>query len=63
MVVVNPAAGQAAPDLKLLNRIIHEAGLEWEMEITNTFGDGTRQAARAVAKGAAWWRPAAGMER
>jgi YegS/Rv2252/BmrU family lipid kinase len=52
MVVANPAAGQAAPDLKLLNRIIHEAGLEWELEITNTFGDGTRQAARAVANGA-----------
>jgi diacylglycerol kinase (ATP) len=52
MVIVNPAAGQAAPDLKLFNRIIHQAGLEWEVEITNTFGDGMRQAAKAVSGGA-----------
>jgi YegS/Rv2252/BmrU family lipid kinase len=52
MVIVNPAAGQSAVDLKLLNRVIHQAGYEWEVEITNTFGDGTRLAARAVAGGA-----------
>jgi len=52
LVVVNPAAGQATPDLKLLNRTIHQAGMEWEVEITNTFGDGARLTARAVAEGA-----------
>jgi len=53
MVIVNPAAGPAAPDLKLLNKIIHQAGMEWDVEITNTFGDGARLAAKAVAGGAA----------
>jgi diacylglycerol kinase (ATP) len=52
MVIVNPAAGQVAPDLKLFNKVIHQAGLEWELEVTNTFGDGARLAARAVAGGA-----------
>lgn len=52
LVVVNPAAGQLSPDLKMLNRAIHAAGWDWEVEVTNTFGDGGRLAARAVAGGA-----------
>jgi diacylglycerol kinase (ATP) len=53
MVVVNPAAGQGNPNLKAFNRIIHEAGMDWEVEVTNEFGDGARLAARAVSSGAA----------
>ena len=52
MVVVNPAAGQFSPDLKAFNRIIHGAGMDWELEITNGLGDGGKLAARAVAEGA-----------
>lgn len=52
MVVVNPAAGQAGPDLKSFNRIIHAAGMDWEVEVTNSFGEGGKLAARAVADGA-----------
>jgi len=52
LVVVNPAAGQLGPDLKLLNRIIHAAGWDWEVQVTNAMGDGGRAAARAVSAGA-----------
>jgi len=52
MVVVNPAAGQFSPDLKAFNRIIHGAGMDWEVEVTNAFGEGGKLAARAVAAGA-----------
>lgn len=51
-VIINPAAGQVVPDLRRMNRIIHSAGMEWELEITNTFGDGARIASKAVAEGA-----------
>jgi diacylglycerol kinase (ATP) len=51
-VVVNPAAGQASPDLKVMNRIFHQAGYDWKMEITNDFGDGARIARKAVEGGA-----------
>ncbi len=51
-VIINPAAGQVVPDLRHMNRIIHDADMEWELEITNTFGDGARIASRAVANGA-----------
>ena len=52
MVVVNPAAGQFSPDLKLMNRIIHAAGWDWEVGVTNAFGEGGRLAARAAETGA-----------
>jgi YegS/Rv2252/BmrU family lipid kinase len=52
MVVVNPSAGQGNPDLRLFNRIFHEAGYDWEMHNTNDFGDGERLAREAVRAGA-----------
>jgi diacylglycerol kinase (ATP) len=52
LVVVNPAAGQLGPDLRLLNRIIHAAGWDWEVQVTNSMGDGGRAAQRAVSAGA-----------
>lgn len=52
MVIINPAAGQASPDLKAFNRIIHAAGFDWEVEVTNSFGDGGRLATWAVSNGA-----------
>lgn len=52
-VILNPASGQGTPDLRLFNRIIHGAGYEWDIEITNDWGDGARLARRAAAEGAA----------
>jgi diacylglycerol kinase (ATP) len=52
MVVLNPAAGQGTPDLRLINRVIHDAGYDWEVEVTNQFGDGARLARHAVERGA-----------
>jgi YegS/Rv2252/BmrU family lipid kinase len=52
MVIVNPAAGQASPDLRLINRTFRDAGYYWKVEITNQFGDGARFARHAVRGGA-----------
>ena len=52
MVIINPAAGQQGPDLKVMNRIIQSAGWDWEVEVTNSFGEGALLAARAVSGGA-----------
>jgi len=49
---VNPIAGQGSPDLRLLNRTFHEAGYDWDVVVTNRFGDGARLAREAVRSGA-----------
>lgn len=51
MFLINPASGQHSPDLRILNRMIHEVDWEWEMQVTNRFGDGTRLAREAVERG------------
>jgi YegS/Rv2252/BmrU family lipid kinase len=51
-VVINPAAGQGAPILAIINKVFQEAGLEWEVSITKQAGDAFRQAQAAVASGA-----------
>ena len=57
MFLMNPASGQHSPDLRILNRMIHEVDWEWEMQVTNRFGDGTRLAREAVERGIRWsWR-------
>jgi diacylglycerol kinase (ATP) len=50
-VVVNPAAGQVSPNLKVLNTFFHKAGWDWEMGITREMGDGHQLAERAVERG------------
>lgn len=50
-IVINPAAGQDRPILGILNRVFHEAGVEWDISITKKAGDAYHQAQEAVARG------------
>lgn len=49
-VILNPAAGQDEPALKVFNRIFREAGYGWDVRITQQAGDATRLAKEAVAE-------------
>ena len=51
-VIVNPAAGPPQPVLHSLNHVFREAGMRWDVSITQEPGDGTRLARKAVEKGA-----------
>lgn len=51
-VVVNPASGQNEAILNTINDIFHPAGVSWSVSVTNTYGDGNRQARQAVEDGA-----------
>ncbi|MCL7453052.1 MAG: diacylglycerol kinase family lipid kinase [Anaerolineae bacterium] len=51
-VIINPAAGQPEPILPVLNTVFQEAGVEWEVAVTQELGDGTRLAEEAVRAGA-----------
>lgn len=50
-VIINPAAGKDEPILNTLNDVFHAAGVEWDVSITHKFGDATRLAKEAVARG------------
>ncbi len=50
-VVINPAAGQDEPILNVLNRIFHQAGVDWDVSLTHKSGDAARLAAEAAASG------------
>lgn len=50
--IINPAAGQDQPILKVLNAALQAAEVEWEVFITKAAGDGQRMAQEAVAAGA-----------
>lgn len=50
-VIINPAAGKDEPILNVLNDVFHSAGVEWDVSITHKFGDATRLAKEAVARG------------
>jgi YegS/Rv2252/BmrU family lipid kinase len=52
VVVANPAAGQAPFDVKALNTIFGEVGIEWDVEFTKQAGDAFRLAQAAAARGA-----------
>lgn len=52
MMIINPASGQGSPDLRLYNRILLGAGYNWQVEVTNNFGDAARLARGAVRGGA-----------
>lgn len=51
-VVVNPAAGQDQPILKILNTTLQAAGVDWDVLITKEAGDARRLAQEAVTAGA-----------
>jgi diacylglycerol kinase (ATP) len=50
-VILNPAAGQNSPLLKTFNRVFHDAGYQWDIRLTNQFGDGQLHARRAIQEG------------
>lgn len=50
-VILNPAAGQDEPALKVFNSIFREAGYGWDVRITQQAGDATRLAREAVDDG------------
>ncbi|MGD0005425.1 MAG: diacylglycerol kinase family protein [Anaerolineaceae bacterium] len=50
-VILNPAAGQNSPLLKTFNRVFHEAGYQWDIRLTNQFGDGQHHARQAIQEG------------
>ena len=51
-VVVNPAAGQPQPILHTLNQVFGEAGVRWDVSVTQEPGDGIRLAREALQRGA-----------
>ncbi|MFV9503760.1 MAG: YegS/Rv2252/BmrU family lipid kinase [Oscillochloridaceae bacterium umkhey_bin13] len=51
MAIVNPVAGIERPILRPLNRVMREAGLDWDLAITKQGGDARRFAADAAADG------------
>ncbi|MDO8881113.1 MAG: diacylglycerol kinase family lipid kinase [Coriobacteriia bacterium] len=50
-IVINPAAGQPQPVLSILNDTLGEAGLEWDVAVTHTSGDGFAAARQAADEG------------
>ena len=50
-VVINPASGKGQPVLKLLNDVCRAHGVEWDISLTRQYGDATRQAKEAIARG------------
>ena len=50
-IIINPASGQDEPILNVLNSVFHPTDIEWEVSITHKFGDATRFAKEAVARG------------
>lgn len=51
-VIVNPAAGQDEPVLNALNDAFRDAPLEWDISLTQKFGDGAKLAKQAIDDGA-----------
>jgi diacylglycerol kinase (ATP) len=51
-VVINPASGQPQPILHTLNRVFREAGVDWDISLTQESGDAERLARQAAASGA-----------
>lgn len=50
-VVTNPASGADKPVLATLNSVFHDAGIEWDVSITNEAGDAAKFARRAAETG------------
>jgi len=50
-IIINPAAGQAEPVLSVLNDVFGPAGIEWDVAVTHSAGDGVTAAREAAAQG------------
>jgi diacylglycerol kinase (ATP) len=50
-VIINPASGPNRPILNTLNDVFRRYGVEWDVSITRRYGDATRQAQEAIARG------------
>lgn len=50
-VIINPASGPNRPILNTLNDVFRTYSVEWEVSITRRYGDATRQAQEAIARG------------
>lgn len=51
-VIVNPVAGQDTPVLNIVNRVLQEYDVEWDVSVTKKGGDALQQAQQAVKNGA-----------
>jgi YegS/Rv2252/BmrU family lipid kinase len=51
LVVINPGSGGAQPVLHTLNSVFRPAGVQWDVRLTQAFGDAKRLAAEAAAGG------------
>jgi diacylglycerol kinase (ATP) len=51
LVIINPASGQPVPILNTLNDVFHQAGVDWDIAITQERGDAIRFAREAAAAG------------
>jgi len=51
-IIINPASGKPQLILHQLNEVLHPAGVEWGVSITQKSGDATRFASQAIAEGA-----------
>jgi diacylglycerol kinase (ATP) len=50
-VIINPASGPNRPILNTLNDVFRKHGVDWDVSITKRYGDATRQAKDAIARG------------
>lgn len=50
-VVINPAAGQPEPVLRILNDVFDAAGIDWDVALTHKTGDGVIAAREAAEEG------------
>ncbi len=50
--VINPAAGQPEPILHIINKVLHEHDVEWQLSVTRADGDGAKLARKAIKEGA-----------
>lgn len=50
-VVINPAAGKAEPVLSVLNDVFGQAGIDWDVTVTHSAGDGEIAAREAAEQG------------
>lgn len=51
LVIINPGSGGPQPVLHTLNRVYRPAGINWDVRLTQNFGDAKRLAAEAAASG------------
>ena len=50
-VIINPVSGKDQPILNVLNDVFYQHGIEWDISITQKYGDATRFAREAAAAG------------